>query len=149
MNYVKHCARCNCLTCMGDGTMANSINGEPADGAVPCTCPPHDHELFIVIACHYSTQGVALFWCPDAKGYTIRLEDAGRFCRADAERHTRNVDRLDIAVPEAIAEAACFSSVSDGDAHSWLERPKEIGGIGPSRAERREQIEIRKRAWES
>lgn len=70
---------------------------------------------WLVFAARYSRgregDAGAVWWRPEAAGYTRDLSEAGRFTEADARTYADRTDGEHVAVPLAVAERAARRTV--------------------------------------
>lgn len=72
-------------------------------------------------------EDLALWWAPKRNGYTVRLDEAGRYTEAEAKRQEASRD-VDVAVPLALAEDLAFRAVSQGAVLRALRAPETSKG---------------------
>lgn len=64
------------------------------------TFPTADGADYYIIDTRTVVGNCALWWCPDGKGYTCNLDDAGLYTRQQAKSHRET----DVAVHREVAE---------------------------------------------
>jgi hypothetical protein len=83
-------------------------------------------EKFLLLAVHYSTKGLCVWWCPGRCGYTSNIDNAGRYSRAEAESLAYNEGprgKITVAVPEsAVLGLPIARTISDEHAHVALKK---------------------------
>jgi hypothetical protein len=57
-----------------------------------------------LILCKGGPREALLWWGPNRSGYTLDIDAAGRYSRAEAEAQQRDRQELDVAVPLRVAE---------------------------------------------
>lgn len=62
---------------------------------------------FYILDARQIVGNCALWWCPEGKGYTCNLDEAGLYSEEDAKGHRDT----DVAVPEAMAKACSVTHV--------------------------------------
>lgn len=79
-------------------------------------------EKYLLLAAHYSTKGVCVWWNPNRSGYTDNIDTAGRYSREEAESLAYNEGpngKVTVAVPESAVFALPIKRViSDDHAHT-------------------------------
>jgi hypothetical protein len=75
---------------------------------------------WVIVAVHLSTQGIAIFWREGGRGYTRKIEEAGRWTKEEAQRREQNTERREVAVHFSEIEKVSFRAVMDDDAHRWF-----------------------------
>jgi len=72
-------------------------------------------EMYYIVDTRTIVGNCALFWCPDGKGYTTQLEEAGLYTKAEAMSHRPT----DLPVPASLARA-------HGVTHVRVDRLREV-----------------------
>jgi hypothetical protein len=82
---------------------------------------PRDCEGLYLIWCREHQHGATvLWWRPQGKGYTTRLDEAGLYTRQEAESQARDRD-CDVAVPARAAERAAFRTCNASNLRDAME----------------------------
>ena len=55
-----------------------------------------DQELFLLYSRKHSNPDIAMWWRPDASGYTISVKEAGRYTQDEAIKHSDFSDTFPI-----------------------------------------------------
>ncbi len=83
-------------------------------------------DNYLLLARHYSTKGMCVWWMPNGNGYTSDVDKAGRYSKKDADSRAYNEGprgKITIAVPEsALTEVPIVRVVSDEYAHCEFKR---------------------------
>lgn len=65
------------------------------------------------------SSGIAIWWCPEGKGYTTDLEKAGRFSSVESLQIVRGSPEKDLRIPvSALGRLQTRRIVDIGDAHN-------------------------------
>lgn len=106
-----------------DGSGTRRVCAEPMAGmggfeseACPCGAvdTPAVSGLYYLIQYQQFNGDSVIWWRPNSSGYTIRIDEAGRYPEAEARR-IEAIRGLDKAVPVEVAEAAASRHVVADD----------------------------------